>query len=109
MGDEKYYSIQIKGVAYRFRPMPPEDLERVMMVNSLNLSHLRVLKVLTRVLATAAGPEQWDAITDRYMNQDISLAEMTVDVFRKLVKRQGKDHVQDVPVPASDDDDDDEE
>lgn len=105
MGDEKQYTIQIKGTAYKFRPLPPEDLERVMMINSLNLSHLRVIKALTKVLANAAGPEQWDAITDRYVDGTITLHEMTVDVFKKLIKRQGKDPVEEAaPAAASDDD-----
>lgn len=100
MDDEKYYTIQIKGIAYRFRPLPPEDLERVMMINSLNVGHTKVVTVLTRVLKTAAGDEQWDALTDRYVAKEISLSDLTVDVFRKLVKRQGKD------APAVDADDD---
>lgn len=91
MGDEKYYTIQIKGKAYRFKPLPTEDLERVIMIRSMSVSEMKTIRALTRVLSTAAGPEQWDDITDRYVAKEIDLTDFTVDVFQKLIKRQDKD------------------
>lgn len=102
MGDEKQYTIQVKGTAYRFKPLPPDDIERVMMINNLNLSTFKVVKAVTRVLANSAGEEQWDQITDRYMAKEITLHEMTIDVFKKLLKRQGKD-IQDAEAAPADD------
>lgn len=93
MGDEKHYTIQIKGKAYRFRPLPTEDLERVIMIRNMNVSEMKTIKALTRVLATSAGPEQWDEITDRYVAKEVELTDFTVDVFQKLIKRQDKDAV----------------
>lgn len=91
MGDEKQYTIQIKGTAYRFKPLPPDDIERLMMVMHLGVSNSKVVRALTRVLAESAGPEQWDAITDRYMNGEILVQDFTTTVFEKLIKRQAKD------------------
>lgn len=91
MGDDKYYTIQIKGTAYRFQPMPLEDLERVVMIRNMNVSEMKLVKALTRVLAVSAGPEAWDAITDRYVAGEIGLTDFTTDVFKKLLKRQDKD------------------
>jgi hypothetical protein len=91
MGDEKYYTIQIKGTAYRFRPIPPKDYERVALVQSLSTDSLKVVKAVTRVLANSAGPESWDTLTDMYLEGDLTLQELTVDLFQKLVTRQSKD------------------
>lgn len=91
MGDDKYYTIQIKGKAYRFKPLPTPDLERIIMVRNMNVSETKVIKALTKALATSAGPEQWDEITDRYVAGEIELTAFTVDVFQKLIKRQDKD------------------
>lgn len=89
MGDEKYFTIQVKGTAYRFRPMPPEDVERVVLVQSLSVDSTKTIKVLTRVLKNSAGDDAWDELTDRYINGEITVQELTIDVFRKLAKRQG--------------------
>lgn len=104
MGDEKYYTIQVKGKAYRFKPLPAEDVERVMMINNLNVSNFKVISAITRVLKNSTGDEQWEEITDRYVNKDLTLREMTLDIFTKLVKRQGKDKMEASGTPAPADD-----
>lgn len=91
MGDDKYYTIQVKGTAYRFQPIPDDDLERVGMIFNLSVSNQKVLKALTRTLAASAGEEQWDQITDRYVAKEITLQEMTSGIFSRLVERQKKD------------------
>lgn len=91
MGDEKYYTIQIKGKAYRFKPLSTEDLERVIMIRNMSVSEMKTIRALTRVLSTSAGPEQWDDLTDRYVAKEIDLTDFTVAVFQKLIKRQDKD------------------
>jgi len=97
MGDDKYFTIQIKGTAYRWRPIPSDDLAKIIVVMNMGASSQKSLKALMKVLAKSAGPEQWDAITDRYIDGEIELAEYTNDVLRKILKRQDKD------APATDD------
>lgn len=91
MGDDKYYTVQIRGKAYRFKPIPDDDLERAVIVLQLNASDLKSIKGLTKALANSAGPDQWDEITDRYVAGEIKLTEFTSDVFKKLLKRQRDD------------------
>ena len=99
MGDSKYYTIQIKGKAYRFLPLPTADLERIIMIRNMNVAETKVIKALTKALSASAGPEQWDEITDRYVAGEIELVQFTSDVFQKLIKRQDKDAES---VPAAD-------
>jgi hypothetical protein len=91
MGDVKQYIIQVKGTAYRFQPIPPQDYERVALVQSLSADGLKTVKAVTRVLANSAGTEAWGQLTDRYIDGEITLKELTVDIFGKLVKRQQAD------------------
>jgi hypothetical protein len=90
MGDETYFTIQVKGTAYRFRPIPPEDLAMVMTVVNMGASQAKSLKALGRVLGDAAGAEQWDAISDRLIAREIMPAELS-EIFREVVKRQNED------------------
>ena len=90
MGDEKKYTIQIKGTAYRFNAVTPEDATMLVTVMNMNASPAKSIKALTKTLGVAAGAEQWDAITDRLILGEITLQDLT-DVFRKLMKRQGSD------------------
>lgn len=90
MGDEKQITVQIKGTAYRFTPLPAEDVERVVMILNMNVTPVKVFRLLTRVLGTSAGPEQWDAITDRWVEGDLDIKELTVGLLEKLLKRQAK-------------------
>lgn len=91
MGDEKYYTIQIKGTAYRFRPLPSDDVTRLLLVLNMGASPAKSFKALSRVLAESAGPEQWDAITDRLIDKELTIPEVTSDIFKKIVSRQAKD------------------
>lgn len=91
MGDEKHYTVQIKGTAYRFQPLPKDDVERLGMLSNMTVAGTKVFKMLTRLLAASAGPEQWDKITDRYVNGEIGHSEFTTDLFKRLMERQAKD------------------
>lgn len=91
MGDEKYYTVQLKGVAYRFQPLPPEEVTKLVTALHLSLSGAKMVKALTKLLAESAGEEQWDAITDRYMAGELPLEEFTTGLFNRLIKRQDKD------------------
>jgi hypothetical protein len=91
MGDEKYYTVQLKGVAYRFAPLDPEDVKKLITALHLNVSGAKMVKALTKILSESAGDEQWDAITDRYLSDELQLDEFTVGLFERLIKRQDKD------------------
>jgi hypothetical protein len=91
MDDSKQYTVQIKGTAYRFTPIPSDDFERVVMVMNMNASAPKVLKGLTSILKRSAGDDQWDAITDRLIAQELDIEDVTVKLFRKLIERQSKD------------------
>ena len=91
MGDDKRYTIQIKGTAYRFKPLPEEDITRIVLVSNMNASSTKTIKIVFKVLSEAAGPEQWDALTDRLIAKEISVNDIATDLFAKLVKRQSKD------------------
>lgn len=90
MGDDKYYTIQVKGTAYRFEPLAQEQLAKFAIVANMGASPTKTIKVLTHVLGKSAGAEQWDAITDRLIDDEIVMKDL-VEVFGKLVKRQNKD------------------
>lgn len=89
--DTKRYTIQIKGKAYQFKPIPSEDLSMVIMVLNMGASQTKTLKALSKVVANAAGPEQWDALTDRLIASEVNIEEITVGVMKRLVERQSKD------------------
>jgi len=91
MDDVKYYTVQLKGVAYRFTPLDPEDVKKLVTALHLNLTGAKMVKALTKILAESAGVEQWDAITDRYMADELELDDFTVRLFERLIKRQDKD------------------
>lgn len=97
--DLKQYKLQFKGTSYTFREIPQDDLATVSLLNDLNVGQRKIIKGLTSVLCRSAGEEQWDAITDRLIAKEISLEEMTVGLFKLVMKKQAKDQ----PAPAADD------
>jgi hypothetical protein len=96
MGDDKYYTIQIKGTAYRFAPLQEDDVTRVVTVINMSASPVKSLKVIMKVLAGSAGAEQWDEITDRLISGEVSVEDISGKLFKKLVERQKADQ----PAPA---------
>jgi hypothetical protein len=91
MGDNKQYTIQVKGTAYRFQPIPLGDIEKVNLVLHMNASPMKSFKMLTRVISESAGPDQWDALTDLLIESQVTLDEITSQIFSKICKRQMKD------------------
>lgn len=91
MGDDKYYTIQIKGTAYRFSPLAEDDVARVVTVINMGASPVKSLKVIMKVLSTAAGAEQWDAITDRLIDGELAVEDISGKLFKKLMERQKAD------------------
>lgn len=101
MGDEKYFTVQVKGTAYRFQPVPQDDLAMIMFVMNMGATGTKTIKAVTKVLSASAGTEQWDAITDRLIAGEVTIKEVTVSLLEKIVKRQKKDE----PAAADDADD----
>lgn len=91
MGDEKQYIVQIKGTAYRFRPIPTDDISMIMFVMNMNASGTKTIQALTRVLATSAGEQQWDAITDLLIAKRVTMEEVTVKLLEKIIAKQAKE------------------
>lgn len=91
MDDTKHYTVQLKGTAYRFKPIPADDLALVIYVINMNVSGAKLLKAVSKILAESAGPEQWDALTDRLISKELDVRELTVGLLERLMKRQGKD------------------
>lgn len=91
MGDEKHYTIQIKGTAYKFRPIPDEDAARVVVVANMGATTTKTIKAVMHVLASSAGAEQWDAITDRLITKEVTVGDIGVKLFKTLLQRQRND------------------
>lgn len=91
MDDTKQYTIQIKGTAYKFKPLPEDDLARIQLVLNMNASVTKVLKAVTRMLRDSAGAEVWDELTDRLINEEVTLDEIVTAPIKKLIERQVKD------------------
>lgn len=91
MGDEKQqFTIQIKGKAYRFEPIPPEDFERVVVVLNMGASQTKTIKVIMHVLGRSAGERQWDEITDLLIDGKVTTAQVSVDLFKTITDRMAK-------------------
>ncbi len=91
MGDEKYFTVQVKGTAYRFQPIPSDDLAMIMFVMNMGATGTKTIKAVAKVLSESAGAEQWDAITDRLIAGEVTIKEVSVSLLDKIVKRQKKD------------------
>lgn len=91
MDDDKYYTIQVKGEAHRFKPVPPEDYERIALVQSMTVDSAKYLKVVTQALSNAAMGDAWNKITDLWVSGGLTTPEATVDILRALVTRQSED------------------
>lgn len=89
--DTKRYKIQIKGTAYTFAPLPDEDLVKLQLIFNMSASPAKTVKALTRVLKASTGDLQWDELTDRLINDELTLEEMVVKPVKELMKRQTKD------------------
>lgn len=90
MGDEKQYTIQVKGTAYKFAPISSEDATMITAVINMNASPVKVIKAMTRVMGNSTGAEQWDVITDRLIAGEITLSDL-MEAFKKLSTKTSKD------------------
>lgn len=87
MGDEKFYTIQVKGTAYRFRPLPDDDLNMVVTVLSMGVGLQHSLLALSRPLSASLGGEQWGDFIRRMVAKELTAADLT-KAFETLLKRQ---------------------
>jgi hypothetical protein len=90
MGDEKYYTIQVKGTAYRFQPMPDDDITMVVTVISMGVGLQHSLKALAGPLSASLGEDQWSAFISRMVAKELTATDMT-KAFQTLLKRQTAD------------------
>ena len=91
MDDTKQYTIQIKGTAYKFRPIPDNDLVKIQLIFNMNASVAKTLKAVTLILKTSVGDDVWDELTDRLIVNEISVEDLVSGPIKKLIERQVKD------------------
>lgn len=91
MGDEKYYTIQVKGEAYRFRPVSSESYERVALVQRMSVDQSKMLQAVTQALSAASVDDAWDKLTDRWVRGDVGTEEATVGLLKTILDRQAAD------------------
>jgi len=87
MDDDKYFTIQVKGTAYRFSPIPEEALAMVLTVVNMRVSQAKSLQAISQVLRESGGEEQWDALADRMIAGEVKPADLA-DIFKEIMKRQ---------------------
>lgn len=87
MGDEKFYTIQVKGTAYRFRPLPADDITMVVTVLSMGVGLRHSLQALSQPLSASLGEEQWAEFVSRMVTKELTAADLT-KAFETLLKRQ---------------------
>lgn len=88
MDDTKqYFTVQVKGEAYRFHPMDLEAVQRLGIVQAMSPSAPVLMKAIFAPMKAAAVDEaSWDALTTRLVEGTVTLDDMTA-LLDKLVKR----------------------
>lgn len=87
MDDEKHFTIQVKGTAYRFRPLPDDDVNMVVTVLSMGVGLQHSLKALSQPLSASLGEEQWGQFVGRMVAKELTATDLT-KAFETLLKRQ---------------------
>lgn len=90
MDDTKTFKIQLKGKAYDWAPITSEQLERMQLVLAMGASPERILRVITRILESSAGEQQWETLSDRIVDGEIGMEDL-VDHLQKIAQKQAKD------------------
>lgn len=88
MDDDKTFPVKVKDAEYAFKAVPPEDIEMIGLLAVLSVSGAKYVSAVSRVLSKAAGPEQWDSITDQLTSGEITLTEMTAGILKDLLEAQ---------------------
>lgn len=92
MGDEpsKYFTIQVKGEAMRFTPIPDDEAKMVATLVAMDAGQSKIFKGLMAVLRRASSEEQWERLSDRVVSLDVRLEDI-MNVFKRLTERTRKD------------------
>ena len=89
MDDNKYFTVQVKGTAYRFHPFTEEDLSKVQTL-SLMGANVEMVKAAMTMVSVSVGPEQWAAIIKRVSSGEVVLEDL-VSVLKRVTERQVKE------------------
>lgn len=89
--DTKRYTIQVKGKAYRFRPLDLEELSRIRLLQFMDVSDGVSTKAVMGLLKRSFGEgDEWDAFAMRFVSGEVPLEELK-PILDKLIKRTVKD------------------
>lgn len=102
MDDTKRYTIQIKGVAYKFKPLDREGLSNFHLLDLMEVSPGVKTKAIFRILKETMDPDDWDALALRFFSKEVPLTELKV-IIDRLLKKTQKDW-KDAETDSSDDD-----
>lgn len=86
MDDDKTFTVYVKEAAYEFSALASEDLELIGALSALTVSPTKYVKAVSGALAKAAGPGQWDSITDQLTSGEITLNDMTAGILADLIE-----------------------
>lgn len=90
MDENKRYTLQIKGTAYKFAPLDLEAVGRLRIMSQMNVSDNLTVKSTMGLLRASLGDDEWDALAMRFVSGDVPLSELK-PVFEKLLKRTLRD------------------
>jgi hypothetical protein len=88
MDDETYFTVQVKGTAYRFRPFETAELTKIQTL-SLMGAHAQMIKAAMDMVSASVGPAQWDALVGRVSAGELVLEDI-VGAMKRVADRQGK-------------------
>ena len=89
--DTKQYTIQVKGTAYKFKPLDLEAVNRLQVISLMDASPGVMTKGMLRLIKLSMGDEQWDDLATRVMTGEVELQKELNPLADKLVKRTVKD------------------
>lgn len=90
MDDTKRYTLQVKGIAYRFTPLDMGDLERVNLLGHMDVSAGVTTKAIMRLLKNSLGADEWDNLAMRFVTKEVEITELK-SILERLVKKTIKD------------------
>jgi len=89
--DSRTITMQIKGEAYRFAPLDPEDLGRYKLLGLMDVSDGVQTKALFTLLRKSLGDDVWDGLAMRFVTEQVPLKTELPRIFKKLVNAAVKD------------------
>lgn len=88
--EQRYFKIPVKGETYTFKPVAPDDLERMVVIFNMGIGTMKMMKAITNMLQPLLSEGEWDRLTDRLVGREIGVREL-VDAFQEVIKRQTED------------------